>query len=71
MREAVTISYCSRILPSPLGLYNDLTTSIYFLRAFNFYFFGLLFLEPMWAMVTRPVQGPVRGMLERRLASNI
>ena len=57
MREAVIISYGSRTLPGPLGLKSDIKTSIYFLPfpTFNFWAY---FLQPIWAMVTRPVQGP-------------
>ena len=39
MREAVTISNVSRILPCPLGLKNDLKTTIYFLIFFQKVFF--------------------------------
>ena len=42
MREAVYISYASRILPAPLGPQNALKTSIYFLHLYNFCFGGLL-----------------------------
>ena len=35
MREAVTISYGSRIFPSPLGLENDAKASIYFWHCFQ------------------------------------
>ena len=57
MREAVTISYGSHLLPSPL--LDDLNTLIYvFALFFQLLLFGEYLLEPIWAMVTRPVQGP-------------
>ena len=43
MREAVTISYVSHLLPSPLGLSNDLNTSICLLHFFQPSLWGLLF----------------------------
>ena len=57
VREAVCISDGSRILPCHLCLQNDLKPSFRFLI---FPTFNLLayFLEPVGAMVTRPVQGP-------------
>ena len=55
MREAVSISNGSRILPSPLSFLH-----------FSKFTFLAYFLEPIWAMVTRPVQGPYYYLVFRQ-----
>ena len=59
MRKTVIISNGSRILPCPLGLKNDLKTTIYFLTFFQNYFF-ILFESPYFCFLLVPPWGHLR-----------
>jgi hypothetical protein len=68
MREAVYISDGLRILPSPLGLEDDLNKFNLLFALFQLFTFLNFFWGPIGATVTRPVLGP-SWMMYLRLGS--